>query len=581
MKKILISSGILLYSAVGMATPRSLQQAQQIAESFVGSAIAFNRGSQTNLNVAKAKTRGTGKQEEPYYIFNREDGNGFVIVSADDDFQDILGYSTSGSFSADNMPDGLKCWLETLEAEMEAAKPFMAQARASRAEENTSGGQGDIAPLIKTTWDQGVPYNNKIPVQSTLYSNGKAATGCVATAMAQVMKYWQWPTGYLSGMYTNTNMPSAGTNLSLRKYTWSSMPEHYGEYSSNGDGTLDTIATYSNKAADEVAKLMYDCGVLCNMKWGDSSSAENIRPLYVLTTNYKYNKYMHAEARDVYSHREFRDILLNELNNGRPMLYWAKNKNGYGHYFICDGFDSATGMFHFNWGWSGMYDGYYALSALTPSAPDGSLSGFGSFNYEQFACVGCQPETEGEYVPVFTATSMSLEEPEYGYSATLTINNLSNSSLNFKGDLGVALIRNGKIESCNYDETLDKLKSSEFFETITVKTPKLNLANGEYTLCVIAKMNDDNFYIVKATYGTPYMWNININPETQSLIATPIIEKDDLPDDIETPATSSPIKGIDYFTLKGEKVSYPHNVGIFIKKTTYVDGSTKAEKVRK
>ena len=87
MKKILISSGILLYSAVGMATPRSLQQAQQIAESFVGSAIAFNRGSQSNLNVAKAKTRGTGKQEEPYYIFNREDGNGFVIVSADDDFK--------------------------------------------------------------------------------------------------------------------------------------------------------------------------------------------------------------------------------------------------------------------------------------------------------------------------------------------------------------------------------------------------------------------------------------------------------------------------------------------------------------
>ena len=591
MKKILITTGLLLHFIGGMATTRSIQQARQIAESFVGSAISLY--ARPNLARAKVSSLTTSRESpEPYYIFNIEDSagssepNGFVIVSSDDQFQDILGYCPNGKFDENDMPDGLKCWLETLEREMAAAKAAdsNAKTRAYNTESNENAqapsGQPSIPPLIKTTWAQGEPFNNSIPVGSTVYPNGKASTCCVATAMAQIMNYWQWP-DYATGRHTNENHKSSFVYYGFVSYDWSKLNNHYGKYFDEDEGGKESYQEYTVEEAEEVAKLMYECGVATDTKWGNESVASNISALKALMTYYKYNKFMHAEARDVYSQREFRDILLNELNHGRPMLYWAKNMSRTGHYFICDGFDTETGMFHFNWGWSGHYDGYYALSALTPHAADGSTSNFGSFNYEQFVCVGCQPEREGNYTPVFTAQKITLgNKVEYGYAVSVTLTNMTNSSVSFNGDIGIALLQDGEIKYSKFDKTFDDLGSSEYFRAVTVPSMRLDseIAEGTYIFCVIAQNPSGEYSIIKANYGTPYMWEMEFSPRNRSIQFTPITITDDIADAIEEKHPEPSIANTEYFTLSGAKVEYPQH-GIFIRKTTYNDGTKKASKI--
>lgn len=578
MKKILITSGILLHFIGGMAAPRSIQQAQQIAESFAGSAISFYNGpSLAKARLAKSEDTPSAT---PYYIFNLKDSadetkdRGFVIISSDDDFRDILGYCPNGSYQEDDLPDGFKYWLETLEEEMSVAK---ANKLKKSEEEQDVSGQPSIEPLIKTYWAQGEPYNNMIPIGSTNHSNGKAATGCVATAMAQVMRYWEWPSGNATGRCYNTNydISLTFTYFAFTRYNWDLMLSAYGDYTSAGKSSLDEKQEYTEEQAKAVAELMYHCGVTTNMKWGNSSSTGNTIAMKALMTYYRYNKYMHAVGRDVCSPREYRDILLNELNHGRPMLYWGKNTNGGGHYFICDGFDTNTGMFHFNWGWAGLYDGYYALSAVNGEQL--------AYNYFQFACVGCQPETEGEYTPVITASTMTLGEVKYGYNLDITFTNFTNSSVDFEGEIGVALLQDGEIKYSNYESALGELSSNEFYPSYTLKSFRLNssIEKGEYILCAIARNTDGTFNIIKANYGTPYMWKLVIDSSKSSVSLSPIIVKDDIADAIKsTESNPRQIISTEYFTLSGTKVSRPIE-GIYVQRTNFSDGTSKSIKIRK
>lgn len=600
MKKILITSGILFHFIGGMAAPRNIQQAQQIAESFVGSAISFYNGP-TYAKTRLAQSKGD-ITEKPYYIFNIEgtgngpEKNGFVIVSSDDDFQDILGYCPRGAYEEGEMPDGFCYWLETLSGEMEyyltitktttkTGESTKAKAKTKTSEESeVYSGQPSIEPLIKTYWAQGEPFNNMIPIGSTNHSNGKGATGCVATAMAQLMKYWQWPEGYANGRCYNINY---GTNLTFVlfdfvRYDWDLMLNGYGDFTSSGGTNLGEHQDYSAEQAEEVAKLMYHCGVATDMKWGNTSTTGNINALKALTSYFDYNKYMHAESRDVHSPREFRDILLNELNNGRPILYWGKNSRLAGHYFICDGFDTNTGMFHFNWGWGGLYDGYYTLSAVDSSGD--ANKPVMTYSTQQFACVGCHPEThDGEYTPVITAGTMKLGKIEYDRPLDISFTNFTNSSVDFDGEIGIALLQDGEIKYSKFEKALTQLGTSEYFPTYKMTSFRLNssIEKGDYILCAIARNTDGTYNIIKAKYGTPYMWDFHIDSSTKDIAISPIIVTDDIPDAISNiRADKKQIISTEYFTLSGAKISHP-NDGIFIKRIKYKDGSSKSLKIMK
>ncbi|MCM1318407.1 MAG: C10 family peptidase [Bacteroides sp.] len=293
------------------------------------------------------------------YVFDTR--SGYMVVSADDVAAPLLGYADEGSFDAANIPDNLRYWLESYASEIAWARDNgvePARSRASRAD------RAPIAPLVKTQWNQGSPYNNYCPI----YNGSRSVTGCVATAMAQVMKYYNYPAkGTGSHSYTtNTLKISQSMDFSSTSFRWTSMADSYGSFSST-----------SQKNA--VATLMHACGVSVDMDYTpNESGAPSMNVASALTNYFGYDKGVRYLMRDYYGMAEWEDLVYNQLVEFGPVQYSGSNTSA-GHSFVCDGY-SSDGYFHFNWGWGGMSDGYFLLTALDPTSQGigGSTAGYNS-----------------------------------------------------------------------------------------------------------------------------------------------------------------------------------------------------------
>lgn len=233
-----------------------------------------------------------------------------------------------------------------------------ARSRASRAD------RAPIAPLVKTQWNQGSPYNNYCPI----YNGSRSVTGCVATAMAQVMKYYNYPAkGTGSHSYTTKTLKiSQSMDFSSTSFRWTSMADSYGSFSST-----------SQKNA--VATLMHACGVSVDMDYTpNESGAPSMNVASALANYFGYDKGVRYLMRDYYGMAEWEDLVYNQLTEFGPVQYSGSNTSA-GHSFVCDGY-SADGYFHFNWGWGGMSDGYFLLTALDPTSQGigGSTAGYNS-----------------------------------------------------------------------------------------------------------------------------------------------------------------------------------------------------------
>lgn len=310
------------------------------------------------------------------YIFNGEEG--FVVLSADDRVQPILGYSLTGKFVVEGMPEHISSWLQGYSDEIQYAIDHQIRAtiKTTQLWNDLLNNKPDatktaavVGPLIQTKWDQNSPYNNLCP-SNTL-------TGCVATAMAQVVKYWNYPTrGIGSHSYQYQTYGKIAADFGATVYDWGNMP----------DTCLNTSTSAQKEA---VATLMHHCGVMVEMQYGPSESGSNInRSSIGMATYFNYNT-SYLEKKN-YSDTKWSDTLKYELDNNRPILYSGSGNNTSGkregHAFVCDGYDDA-GNFHFNWGWSGNGDGYFPLSALTP--------GSHNFSEGQLAVIGICPRTDG------------------------------------------------------------------------------------------------------------------------------------------------------------------------------------------
>lgn len=327
--------------------------------------------------------RGAADRGVSYYVFNRGNDEGFVIVSGDASAQEILCYCDKGSFDADQMPENFKWWLSQLEQQITDGMTYgmteeaMQEQAAHRAAVSS---RSSVDQLLTTEWDQSAPYWNDIPLLGSGYNH--FVTGCVATAMAQVMNYHQYPaqgTGKhsYSNMYVTdgadayvdskkgTISKSFSSNFSQHTYKWNAMTDTYTE-----DAT--------GEAATEVAKLMYDCGVSVNMAYGTAamggSSASASRLPYALSTYFGYDKSARYHVRDYYTTEEWDAMLYEELSQRRPVLYGGQSEDG-GHEFVCDGYDAETDMYHFNWGWSGHYNCYTPLTGSKAIRPGGTGTG--------------------------------------------------------------------------------------------------------------------------------------------------------------------------------------------------------------
>ncbi len=317
-----------------------------------------------------AKGRGVAAKDAYYYVFNNEKG-GFVIVSGDDATEEILGYSDTGTFDVNNIPDNMKELLDSYQEEITYARNNgMSKVKAANV---TEVSKQVIEPLIETTWGQDNPYN----LQCFTTSGSQAVTGCVATAMAQVMYYHKWP------RESTTEIPAYSTYEALPATTfdWSNMLVGY-----SGNETNENVN------ANAVAKLLQYCGHSVEMSYGVSGSAASSEDCINAFTNYfGYANTPVNIQRSSFSQDEWEQIIYNEIYHRRPIIYAGNTAGNSGHAFICDGYD-GTGLYHINWGWEGLSNGYFRLQALNP-ASQGTGSGVGNsgYTYRQTALVGISP----------------------------------------------------------------------------------------------------------------------------------------------------------------------------------------------
>ena len=334
-------------------------QAQQQAYSFWGKQMP---------QKAKAKSRAatTASRSDAYYVFNNDAG-GFVIIAGDDAVTPVLGYTSTGSFDAENLPDGLKDLLKSYERQIAAlGDNYVANRTATRA-----AFTGE--KLLKTAeWNQMSPFNK--------YTPNNYVTGCVATAGAIVMKHHGYPAkGTGSHSYT-WNGKTLTANFE-HDYDWASMPAKY-------DGTNDA-------AFDGVARLMSDLGVAVEMQYAKNGSGAYIGDMIsALQTYFGYSKLTYLASVDDMEAEAWNAKLRGEIDANRPILYSASDASAGGHSFIIDGYKDES--FSVNWGWGGYCNGFYQIGALNPESA-GKPTG-DKYNLGQTAVIGLQPSDGTEKV---------------------------------------------------------------------------------------------------------------------------------------------------------------------------------------
>jgi len=447
-------------------------QAQQQAYSFWGKQMPQKA-------KAKSRTATTASPSDAYYVFNNDAG-GFVIIAGDDAVTPVLGYTSTGSFDAENLPDGLKDLLKSYERQIAAlGDNYVANQTATRA-----AFTGE--KLLKTAeWNQMAPFNK--------YTPSNYVTGCVATAGAIVMKHHGYPAkGTGSHSYT-WNGKTLTANFG-HDYDWASMPVKY-------DGTNDADF-------DGVARLMADLGVAVEMNYAKDGSGSYIGDLVTaLQKYYGYSKLSHLMAIEDVGAEAWNGRLREEIDANRPVLYAASDPARGGHAFVIDGYKDES--FSVNWGWGGYCDGFYQIGALNPESA-GKPTG-DKYNVDQSAVFGMEPSdgTEkisslgfvkyGDYLQELNMNITDVKKGQKGVVLSAPVRN--NGDQNFVGNLAVALI-NAKgevreiIKSSIINITkIDALKPGYFKSRLAFDIQSsMDAAPGDY-LAILANEEGSEKYI--------------------------------------------------------------------------------------
>lgn len=443
MKRITLSLIALLVCCISMiAQQRSESEAIQIAQEFFGKqgkspqlSVVPHQKVETQVRKRVAAARKAPAQSQSFYVVNDEANNRFVIVSADERLFTILGYSDSGLFNEDTAPEGLIELLESYNVQYD----YLLSEDVSNAVKKKVREYGkEIPPLILSKWAQDSPYNLLCPENKKFSTGENCATGCVATAMAQIMNYHKYPQKGQGGSYTyKTESQGEWLYLNFNSLTfdWDNMLNEY-----NGPET----ETQKNA----VANLMYACGVSVTMNYGvdeaGQSGAKSQNVAYAFINNFGYNSNTVYYDRAYYSDEEWRSIIMNELEASRPIFYTGMGTGG--HAFILDGCNT-DGKFHFNFGASGTCDGYYELDAII--LIDGALNIHNYSYYQDMVCHICPQETN-IHEDIFYSESFDVNKTSvsiggsikfscnpYCYASCSTYDDRSNVS--FKGALGFGL----------------------------------------------------------------------------------------------------------------------------------------------
>ena len=443
-------------------------QAQQQAYSFWGKQMPQKA-------KAKSRTATTASTSDAYYVFNNDAG-GFVIIAGDDAVTPVLGYTATGSFDAENLPDGLKDLLKSYERQIAAlGDSYQANQTATRA-----AFTGE--KLLNTAkWNQTAPFNKYTP-------NGYP-TGCVATAGAIVMKYHGYPAkGTGSHSYT-WNGKTLSANFEEHTYDWASMPAKY------KDG--------NDAAFDGVARLMSDLGVAVEMQYAKGGSGATMEDLVTALQKYfGYSKYARLLAIADLGAGVWNGRLRAEIDANRPILYSAVDSNVGGHSFVIDGYKDES--FSVNWGWGGYCDGFYRIGALNPEAGGKPLGD--QYNLSQSAVFSLQPSDGKEVISnlgfikvdgYLETMNMNVTDVMAGKNLNLYLLPLQSQGENpFTGEVAIAL-KNAKGETREVfgAKTIKALKPGYYYPDFSFdKACSVDAQDGDY-LAIVSKEDGTDEYV--------------------------------------------------------------------------------------
>lgn len=358
-KSILLAAGALMATGAFAATLSPQEALQRVSTTPEGKKMAKS-SVQPSLTFTAVDKRG----EATMYVFNKADNGGFMLLSADDIAFPMLGYTDAGAFDPANIPAEMQYWMDEYSRQIEFARARGVKASARR---NYPAEWEYVAPLCKTQWDQGEPYNNDCPTSIGIH----LPTGCVATAMAQIMKYHNYPE--MGRGSINYSCMTLGQTLSMsfdqQPFEWNKMLNSY------------TKGNYSEEEGQAVSYLMKACGYASQMQYASGASGTSSQQAGVgMVTYFNYDKNIKCSERMEFTDSEWAELVYNQIKNVGPALYSGQADAG-GHAFVVDGYD-GNGYFHINWGWSGMCNGFYLLTALNPTE-QGTGGYMGGYNFDQ------------------------------------------------------------------------------------------------------------------------------------------------------------------------------------------------------
>lgn len=442
-------------------------QAQQQAYSFWGKQMP---------QKAKAKSRAatTASRSDAYYVFNNDAG-GFVIIAGDDAVTPVLGYTSTGTFDAENLPDGLKDLLKSYERQIAAlGDNYVANQTATRA-----AFTGE--KLLNTAkWNQSYPFNK--------YTPNNYVTGCVATAGAIVMKHHGYPAKGIGSHTYTWNEQDLTANFE-HDYDWASMPD---KYTSGND-----------EAFNGVARLMSDLGVAVEMQYAKGGSGATMEALVTALKKYfGYSKYARLLAIADLGAEVWNDRLRAEIDADRPILYSAVNSNEGGHSFVIDGYKDES--FSVNWGWGGYCDGFYRIGALNPETGGKPLGD--QYNLSQSAVFSLQPSDGEEVISnlgfikidgYLETMNMNVTDVKADKKLNLYLLPLQSQGDNpFTGEVAIALKNaKGKTRKVFGAKTIKDFKPSFYKPLITLEgSCPVDAQEGDY-LAIVSKEDGTDEYV--------------------------------------------------------------------------------------
>lgn len=430
MRKTLLLFSLFLVTFVAWGEPIDRNEALKQANAFLSSKGIPVRQS---LDMAYAQPGKAAEAHSLYYVFNVGNGKGFVIVAGDDAVTPILAYADRGDFSEREMAPAAKAMLDSYaqQIEMIQQNPSLAVA--------ASTSYAAIEPLVQTKWNQGAPYNYMCPTISG--EEEQSVTGCVATAMAQIIYYHKYPveqTKTIPAYQLSSGDVIPGADpVTLN---WDAMQLSY-----TGSEAVD------DPSALAVAQLMVLCGKSVKMSYSSSASGAVSESVPAALKEYfDYDGAAHMVYRDEYANADWEKMIYDELAAKRPVYLSGTSISGtsvVGHAFVCDGY-YGEGLFHINWGWGGMSDGYFRLTLLNPDDHGtGGNNGSGGFNMDEGAIIGIQPNQGGTYqetpemtLETFSCTAESVERNSLfqGFSLPLNLSMWNLTSQTLSVELGLA-----------------------------------------------------------------------------------------------------------------------------------------------